>query len=136
MVVWPFAPFKELSTHGDVTDHLLNLRKAIDRLYHHDSGRTEAYMDALRELEAVDLELADAQDRIDELALALAAERRRAAELEAALRERFFSELPEYDYERYDGIWGWHEHPWFELLGLTDEECQAALAENKPAEFE
>jgi len=47
-------------------------------------------------------------------------------------REDWFAKvLPDLDYEiggTWDEpIWAWTKHPWFEALGLTDEECEESL---------
>lgn len=43
-------------------------------------------------------------------------------------REMFFAALPDFDYEVKGGTaeeprWAYEEHPWYEQLGITKQEC-------------
>lgn len=47
----------------------------------------------------------------------------------SAMRSYWFAEiLPDLDFETGQGDPGWHSHPWYELLNLTDDECYDALS--------
>jgi hypothetical protein len=48
---------------------------------------------------------------------------------EEPTREKFFAMLPDLDWEVKGGTadeprWAYEEHPWYEALGITQEECQ------------
>ncbi len=60
----------------------------------------------------------------------------RATLTEKPTRERFFEFLPELDYEIKGGtwedpFWAWMEHPWFGTLGLSRDECEDFLQQER-----
>jgi hypothetical protein len=93
----------------------------------------QAIPELARQLEQVE---AERDENLD----AYTQQRKRAENAEAerdryrkALRAEWFAKLPDLDYEVDDPErpnqtrWAWQLHPWFDLLGLTADECFSAL---------
>lgn len=62
----------------------------------------------------------------------------RATLTEDPTPERFSDMLGELDYEIEGGtleepLWAWMKHPWYAVVGMTEDECIAILQRPEPA---